>query len=309
VCPVVILSDRGSGQTTFLGLLYDAQTRYATQAPDRFRFHAPRASLLALSAAYQDLRLGKFPSESDRVGSVEIQFFLAYRSLGLPRLLAKLARKRNSGSFESIEFLVPGKGLSQSPVAASALPDLRYPGLFRCDGFLLLVDGGKLLAPEGSVERERIRTYDASLAKLLRSLRDRPEDDRAPLYPVFVFLKFDSVLRSAFRSAKLKPMPPPLAATKERQRYGEALLQHDLPQTLAEVRSEAPRGAPFAPPAYFFSSIRTAVRPGKPPRIVRVTRTLAEWEIDYSYPEYEALLAHFRTIAGDIATGSMENEG
>ena len=60
--PCALLGDRASGKTTFLGLLYAAQVKYGTGVQDDFRFHAPIASLNVMSAVYEGMKDGRFPS-------------------------------------------------------------------------------------------------------------------------------------------------------------------------------------------------------------------------------------------------------
>src|SRR5205809_155349 len=60
--PCALLGDRASGKTTFLGLLYSAQVKYGTGVQDDFRFHAPIQSLNIMSAVYEGMKDGRFPS-------------------------------------------------------------------------------------------------------------------------------------------------------------------------------------------------------------------------------------------------------
>src|SRR5207253_8921169 len=60
--PCALLGDRASGKTTFLGLLYSAQVKYGTGVQDDFRFHAPTGSLNLMSAVYEGMKDGRFPS-------------------------------------------------------------------------------------------------------------------------------------------------------------------------------------------------------------------------------------------------------
>jgi len=57
----LVVGDRGSGLTTFVGLLYTAQVRLGTEEADEFRFHADRESIRQLEAIYGELGAGRFP--------------------------------------------------------------------------------------------------------------------------------------------------------------------------------------------------------------------------------------------------------
>src|SRR5437667_9819521 len=76
--PCALLGDRASGKTTFLGLLYAAQVRYGTGVQDEFRFHAPMASLGMMSAVYEGMKDGRFPSATLKEEITELSFICGY---------------------------------------------------------------------------------------------------------------------------------------------------------------------------------------------------------------------------------------
>src|SRR5437879_13300065 len=76
--PCALLGDRASGKTTFLGLLYSAQVKYGTGVQDDFRFHAPIGSLNLMSAGYEGMKDGRFPSATLKEEITELGFIFGY---------------------------------------------------------------------------------------------------------------------------------------------------------------------------------------------------------------------------------------
>src|SRR5579863_1318873 len=78
----ILLSEPGSGGTTFVGLFYLAQTRLATERADSFRFSAPPESIRHLSSLYEHLVVGEFPASLAPAEVAQIRFDLAFDSPG-----------------------------------------------------------------------------------------------------------------------------------------------------------------------------------------------------------------------------------
>src|SRR5207247_9316032 len=76
--PCALLGDRASGKTTFLGLLYSAQVKYGTGVQDDFRFHAPIQSLNIMSAVYDGMNDGRFPSATLKEEIKALGFVFGY---------------------------------------------------------------------------------------------------------------------------------------------------------------------------------------------------------------------------------------
>src|SRR5881628_677556 len=98
---VVIVGDRNSGKTTFLGLLYAAQVKFGSEKADDFRFHASFESLDEVSGVFQRLMSGAFPDSATKEGIREVTFRL---SPPRSRLGILGRRKRNSVSDDSDLF-------------------------------------------------------------------------------------------------------------------------------------------------------------------------------------------------------------
>src|SRR6266849_1136174 len=98
---VVIVGNRNSGKTTFLGLLYAAQVKFGSERADDFRFHASFESLDEISGVFQRLMSGAFPDSATKEGVREIAFRL---SPPRPRLGILSRGRRNSASDNSDLF-------------------------------------------------------------------------------------------------------------------------------------------------------------------------------------------------------------
>src|SRR5213083_2575038 len=98
---VVIVGDRNSGKTTFLGLLYAAQVKFGSDKADDFRFHASFESLDEISGVFQRLMSGAFPDSATKEGVREITFRLAKQR---PKLGIFSRRTKTSASDDSELF-------------------------------------------------------------------------------------------------------------------------------------------------------------------------------------------------------------
>jgi len=86
--------------------------------------------------------------------------------------------------------------------------------------------------------------------------------------------------------------------TTLRAAYARALLDTNLPKTIAKITNREVQGVRFAPPSYFFSRVATEAATENQRDRVRLLRgDDGGWELDYSADEYLALLERLRTIA------------
>src|SRR5947209_20373304 len=109
--------------------------------------------------------------------------------------------------------------------------------------------------------------YDTAVESLLSTIqRSRSRDLRSVLSPIFIFSKFDSVRPEALRAAAVESEPPGISKPGPRSAYARALLDHNLPQTMAKIGVHEARGLTVATPSYRFRWVRSegAAR-GRPP--------------------------------------------
>src|SRR5439155_25644219 len=94
--------------------------------------------------------------------------------------------------------------------------------------------------------------------------------------------------------------PPGVRETNRRAAYARALLETNLPKTIAKITDREVQGVRFAPPSYFFSRVASEAATENQRDRVRLLRgDDGGWELDYSADEYLALLERLRTIATD----------
>ena len=141
--------------------------------------------------------------------------------------------------------------------------------------------------------------YDDAVESLLSAIQGlRGGGARQLLAPIFVFSKFDLVKPDVLRAANVAAAPPGVRDNRPRATYAEALLDRNLPRTLATVRASEKGRLGFARPAYFFSWVRIeGTSPGQPERIRLRRSGVAGWGPDYSGDECLAFLEYLGGLA------------
>lgn len=297
---IVIVGDRNSGKTTFLGLLYTAQVKFGSDKADDFRFHAAFESLDEISGVFQRLMSGSFPDSATKEGIREITFRLGYRR---PRrgISRQRSQSWSSDAFDSFHLVVLRAFEDEVARAreGSSIGDATLRDALRSDAMVIMVDARKIAVADGDAKLAPQAKYDAAVESLLTAIQhSRGHGARTLLHPIFVFSKFDRVNPEALRAANLDTAPPAARKKGPRAAYGQALLEGSLPKTMAKVRARERGGLEFATPSYFFSWVRTdETTPGRAER-VRLRRSGAVgWEPDYSSDEYVAFLERLWDLA------------
>ncbi len=299
---VVIVGDRNSGKTTFLGLLYMAQVQSGSDLADDFRFHVTFESLDELSGAFQGLMSGAFPDSATKEGIRRVSFHLDFRK---PKsgVLSRLRRERSdSDAAPSFQFTLlrnldefVSRLRTGSTIADGSLLDI-----LASEVDLVVVDSTKLAASDEEPATAPLQTYDTTVVELLLAIRrSQIRSSRKLIHPIVVYTKFDSVPSEALKALDLDEAPPSVHDARGRAKYGNALLRRNLPKTLSIFESKESRGPNFAAPLYFFTWVRTERDGGKRSERVRLRRTGAVgWEPEYSRDEYIAFLESLWRIAG-----------
>ena len=298
---IVVVGDRDSGRTTFLGLLYIAQVKSGSDRADTFRFHATIDSMEEISALFQRLMSGSFPDAATKEGIHEMNVHLGYRGRGAKLLSRLRSQEWNPEDYATVRFLLPrtlDEDVSRFLKGSSILGD-RLRETLEGDAIVILVDSTKLGASANDAEDGTMKQYDTALeAYLTANERWRPRGDRTPLYPIFILSKFDRVNRKVLRAAKVEDSPPPAGRKGPRAAYAEALLRFNLPKTLKRVKARERTGLAFAPPTYFFSWVGTErSSPGRSEKIRLHQTPSSGWEPEYSRDEYLALLEFIWDVA------------
>ena len=289
---VVIVGERNSGKTTFLGLLYATQVRFGSDKADSLRFHATIESLEMITLVYQQLMSGTFPDPVTKQAIGDMSFQLGYRR-------GRAGKDWSPDEFTTIHLTLKGTGVggTHRPQSSSSVTG---GGLNGRDGssdvVVVLVDSTKLAAKGEPAEPGPLSSLDGAVASLLAGIQ-RPSDRGARLYPIIILSKFDRVRPEALRTAQVAAAPPAARDARRRAAYTEALLSPNLPRTLAILRSREKDRSGFAKPAYLFSWVRTETAPGVPDRIRLRRIEVAGWEPDYSSSECLSFLGYLADIS------------
>lgn len=299
---IVMAGDRESGKTTILALLYAAQVRSGSATTDRFRFHASFESLDEISNVFQQLMSGSFPDAAAKEGVRGLAFHLSYRRpLGI---LSRLRSQEFHPDASAALQLILLRNLVEEVAryrAGRSFTHVPLRDVLECDGLGIVVDSRRLVIAAEDQERGAMQEYDATVESLLAAVAaSRAQSGRSWLHPMVIFSKFDAVEDRALRAAGVEGTPPDIRKKGARTHYAEALLDHNLPRTMAKIRSRESGALQLARPSYFFSWVRTeAARAGGRERVRLRPGEGAGWEPDYSVDEYLALLECLWKIAMD----------
>lgn len=298
----LVVGDRGSGLTTFVGLLYTAQVRLGSEEADEFRFHADRETIRQLEAIYGELGAGRFPERDVNWEEHPLSFLLAFRN---GRLGGRPRRgPLGDGGFASVHVQVGG--ISTQDLAElrehDAILDESARGLLRSQVIIPLVDGSRLLPlPDGPRAPALVR-YDAMLTATLdllgRFLQAERNRRARTMHPLFVLTKLDRCPPETLAQLHASPGSPETWPGDARQAFGRRLLERYLPETMLFLEPSG-RGSHLAiePPQWFFSRLQLTEDRGVS-RIVRRSRfPVGGWEPEYPFEEYRALIERLAWLA------------
>src|SRR2546422_499920 len=167
---VVIVGDRNSGKTTFLGLLYAAQVKFGSDKADGFRFHAAFESLDEISGVFQRLMSGTFPDAATKEGVREIAFRLSHRRTGLGILSRR--RSRGSSPESSASFKLILLKSFEDEIARSgergSVDQRTLSSALTGDAIVIMVDATSLAVAEdvGDSSSRRLCTFSAGCARM-----------------------------------------------------------------------------------------------------------------------------------------------
>lgn len=298
----LVVGDRGSGLTTFVGLLYAAQLRLGTGEQDEFRFSADRETIRELEAIYGELVSGRFPEWDVNWEVHPLSFVFGFRS----GKFGGLGGRGSNGYHGFDTFDVQVGGISVEDIAELANHDAVLEEstrrLLRSPVVLPLVDASRLQpSPEGQNHPELVH-YDRLLATTLevvsRFLGAERNRKLRIMHPWFVVTKFDRCPPATLAELGAPPGAPAVWPSGAREAVGGQILGRYLPAT-SKFLGKA-KSAGFAPPSaplWFFSGLQLV--PGSPvPRIVRRSRIpVGGWEPEYPFEEYRGLIEQLARLA------------
>jgi hypothetical protein len=299
VLRAVLLSEPGSGSTTFVGLLYLAQTRLATERADAFRFSAPPESIRRLSALYASLVAGEFPGALPPEDAAQVRFEMAFHPPGRWRPFrgrtAFDLRYRAEFRWVRSGFDALAGALEAGRAVPGNIGDLRG-----CTTPIFLLDASTpyVTDPTGGAT---VPLRDAAMARILREvLHNRSASEGAAsvrLHPMIVFTKLDARTREIVPGLPRGEPPDEDVLLAERARIGRGLMDSLIPETSKFCRTAAPN---VDEPVPFFSYVRPITQPGTGTGGL-VTRTLPDHRQEPVYPssQYRALIDRLGVLCRD----------
>jgi hypothetical protein len=301
----LVLGDRGSGLTTFVGLLYTAQVRLGTEDADEFRFHADRESLRRLEGIYVELGMGKFPNADIDWEEHPLSFVFGFRR-------GPLAKIGHAGGSEEAEFApvrVQVGGIPTDEIADlrdhDAVLDEPTRRLLRSPVLVPLIDATWLPLDPSAIAGLPIRRYDQLLARTLdllgRFLSAEPRRRNRRMYPIFVVTKFDQMATQVLHALEAPPGPPAEWGSEGRSAVGRRLLGRYLPETAIFLQRLGTSALRIDAPAWFFSGLQTKETSNGSVEILRRQRgTFGGWEPEYPFEEYRGLIEYLGRVAQRI---------
>jgi hypothetical protein len=275
--------------------------KFGSERADDFRFHASFESLDEISGVFQRLMSGAFPDSATKEGVREIAFRL---SPPRPRLGILLRGRRNSASDNSDLFrLILLKSfedeVARSLESGSSIGHMTLNEALISEAIVMMVDATELAVSNEDAPLAPMAKSDAAVEALLTAIqRSRAHGEATTLHPIFVFSKFDRVDPNSLRLLNLEATPPDVRKRGPHAAYGKALVDRNMPKTIAAIEARRDRGVRFGAPAWFFSWVRTDHRAAGGGEKIRLRHSGAVgWEPDFSSDEYLAFL----TCLGDIA--------
>ncbi len=296
----IIVGSRGAGLTTFVGLLYTAQVRLATEedGDGSFRFHAPRETLRHLEAIYGELGAGRFPTRDVDFEEHSLSFVLSS-----PRRRTVPWPRGGGSSPSSIRIGgVTTEELAELRAHESVVGESTRL-LYHSPVVILLVDASRLRCeadgPAGPFFSENDAQLAAALEVLGRYLSTEPKRKARTMHPLFVLTKLDRCPAAAHARLHLPAGPVAGWSENDRQRVGQNAFASYLPATGRWLsQTSGGRGSvSIALPRWYFSSLRIESGEGGPQIARRSRFPIGSWEPEYPYEEYRALIEHLGELS------------
>ncbi len=307
----LIVASRGAGLTTFVGLLYMAQVRLATEEGSRFRFHAEHATLRQLDHLYADLGAGRFPTRDESWDEHPLSFTFEFgpgRSVGSGRLGRWFGGRGGRVEIGGITTEELAELARNDHVLADVTGDL-----LRSPVVIALVDASRFrpippgaAAPAPPVDDPLLA---ASLALLARYLSTEPDRRARTMHPIFVLTKLDRCPKEARDRLEGPTGTIDAVPGTEREGFGRRTLEQYLPATgrwLAEAGTDSP--VPVGPVAWYFSSVRPREGGAESTIALRSRLPAGGWEPVYPYAEYRALIEQLGRLSERLPEDSDARE-
>jgi hypothetical protein len=291
----VLITEPGSGGTSFTGLFYLAQTRITTERPDEFRFSAPPESIQRLSSLYQHLVAGEFPAPLAPEDAARIRFEMAYNPPGHGRLFHRgpsfEPRYRAECRWVRAGLDAVARTLEGGPAEPGVLS-----ALSGCTVPIFVLDPRRPDPPAGGPPATSSLRDDA-LARVVRELGRiggiSGITAKKRLRPVVVFTKLDDLPDAVAPMVRRSDILDDTRLAAVAPRLGRALLESVVPRSATVVRT---LGATVDEPVAFLSYVRAVSGAGG---AHLATRTLPDHRSEpvYPFPQFRAMVDHLGALA------------
>jgi hypothetical protein len=302
---VLVVGDRGSGLTTFLGLLYAAQLRLGTEEEDEFRFSADRETIRQLEAIYGELVAGRFPEWDIDWEAHPLSFVFGFRA-------GRFGRIGGHGidgdrGFDTVRVQVGGIPADEVSELAEhdAVLEESTRRMLRSPVVVPLVDASRLPPRSEGAKTPALSRYDRMLAGTLHLVGQFLAAERnrklRTMYPLFVVTKFDRCHPETLTEIGAPKESPAAWPSGVREAVGDRILERYFPATrLFFLGANGTQTASVVAPLWFYSSLQ--LESGSVPlRILRRSRVpVGGWEPEYPFEEYRILIEHLAKLAHQL---------
>jgi hypothetical protein len=290
---IAIIGANDSGKATFLVLLYAAQIRYSELSAGEFRFYINPKSLKPVSAEYNRMQMGKWPSDK-LVNDIPMVSFLYGRSDdSLGSRFMKMFGKSKIASTISLNFsLYDFSDAELKDVINSGTMSFynitdKVESLLSSEMVVIILDASKLHQKKANPNDDYISYVLTNIARFRKKM----------IFPIVVFTKFDAVNRKLMASLKLPVRPPAMKHPEKRRAYGERLMAKYYQNTLQLMKKG--KQINYESGLYFFSSVKTTTSSdGSTTPALKKGKEM-KYILDCSYPEYIGFIEYLEKLVED----------
>ncbi len=268
--PIAIMGDKDSGKSTFLVLTYATQVRYTADSQGDFRFYVDPVDLKVISKEYNNMKMGKWPT--DKLKSSKLEFSFGY---GMKKgIFSKFLRSKKSYSNIKLRLFDISKPeykkMRTSDNVSSADLSREMDAIRSSRVWIILADPTN-------------KDTDKGLAGFISNITLFARED---VYPLIVITKYDRIK---------KKRPVPKIKDRDRKDYEKKALKKYFPKTLKTLRKiEKLNNA-----RVFFSSVTTEKNKGGE-KVPSLEMGPGGYNLVYSYPEYVGMIDHIGKV-GELA--------
>jgi hypothetical protein len=283
---LTILGGDPGGRACFVGLLYSALVRRASEPASPLRFHVDPQSVETFGRLFEALRAGEYPAPLPTMPALALQ--VSAPTPERPHHLANaFHRALPRGQETRWEIGCLNESDLDSFLSAKGAMTAGSSALFASTSLVILLPPPSASpSPPGDARILDDERLGELLAQMARTIRDHPELRGSPISPLVVWDRWDQATPAA-RSLVQLPTNPGALDPEVRRRIGEHLADLGLPKASAGFQAVRDAGARVAPPVPFVTWVAPT-----PTGVEVVASTERGLEPAYPYREFLALWEH-----------------